>query len=164
MRCVVRFTSLGCLVRTQGTSITLVNIWDQYPKDNKTTYQASILEGWKEQGVKMFLTLDTYEGVISNLSGPMGLSTVTSDHQYFRRDITQWTRPLIERYLQLDYLDRDAAAMTIDAAAEGSYCEDFYSHVLPCENGDCQLSNDGPENWFHAFVQFFRIVDPRFMT
>ena len=40
---------------------------DLCPKEDKVRFEASTLEGWVQQGHQPWLTLDTYEGIFSNL-------------------------------------------------------------------------------------------------
>ena len=76
-----------------------LDYWDLYPKEDKVRFEASILEGWMEQGHSLWLTMDTYKDIISNLHGELGRTDVRASHPHRRRDITQWKRYELEEYL-----------------------------------------------------------------
>ena len=104
--------------------------------------------------MELWLSLDTYKGIIGNLHGDLGRTDVTKLHPHRRRPITDWNRYDLEVYLGLCYFDCDINVAMTESAKVGTHPHDMYSYRLRGE------TSEGPVSWCNVYRQFFLINDP----
>ena len=89
-----------------------------------------------KEDYRLWLSMDTYKGIIGNLHGELGRTDVTELHPHRKRHITEWQRYDLETYLKLDYYDCDVNLVMTGAAKTGTYPHDMYSHKLRGETSE----------------------------
>ena len=77
------------------------------PKKYDAIFPIAWLEVWKDRGLELWMTWDSWEECFQNAYGDLGQSTLPEGHPHRRRDWRLWAREHVIDYLNIKFMDHD---------------------------------------------------------